>query len=77
MENTHSLLVGLQTYIATVEISVGIAQKDENQSTSRSSYTTLDHIPKGCAILPQRHVLNCAALFITARNYKQDQQKSG
>ena len=30
------------------------------QSISRSSNITLVHIPKGCALIPQRHLLNNA-----------------
>ena len=33
-------------------------QEDGNPSTSRPSYTSLGHIPKGHFILPQRHLLN-------------------
>ena len=36
-ENTHPLLVGVQTCIATMEISVVVPQEDANQATSRSS----------------------------------------
>jgi hypothetical protein len=52
-EDFHPLLMGMQTCVATVEINVVIPQEDENDSTSRSSYTTLGHIPKGHSILPQ------------------------
>ena len=37
----------------------GGSQKIGNQPTSNPSYTTLEHIPKGQAILPQGHFLNC------------------
>jgi hypothetical protein len=52
--DTPPLLVGVRTCTGTTEISVGIPQKDENQS----SYVTLGHIPKGHSILPQGHLLN-------------------
>ena len=41
-----------------MEVGVVVLQEDENLSTSRSSYTTLGHIPKGCFILHQRHLLD-------------------
>ena len=46
----------LWAWTTTVEISTAVLQGEENQSTSRSSYMTLGHIPKGCSILPQRHL---------------------
>ena len=73
MWNTLSLLVGVQTCTGTMKIRVVIPQEDGNQSTSRSSYTTIGHIPKGCFILQKRHLLShvIAVLFNTARNWKQ------
>ena len=56
--NTHSLLLGVLTCTSIMETSVAVLQEDGNWSTSRSSYTTLRHIPKGCFILLQRHLLN-------------------
>lgn len=56
--NTPPLLVGIQTFTTTMEISMVVPQKDGNQSTSRSSYTTLRHKPKRCLILPQENLLN-------------------
>ena len=44
-EHTHPLLVGVQTCIATMEISVMVPQEDANQSTPRSRYTALGHLP--------------------------------
>jgi hypothetical protein len=41
-----------------MKISVAIFQEAGNLATSRSSYTTLGHITKGCFILSQRHLLN-------------------
>lgn len=43
--NTQPLLIGVETYKATMEISVVFLQEDINISTSRSSYTTPGHIP--------------------------------
>jgi hypothetical protein len=40
----------------TMDISMVVPYKNRNQSTSRSSYTTLGHIPKGYFILPQEHL---------------------
>ena len=65
-ENTHPLLMGVQTCTVTMEISVAVHQKDTNQSTLRPSYTTLGHIPKRYFILPQKQLFT-AGLFIIAR----------
>lgn len=43
--------------MATIEIRVVVLQEAESRSTSRPSYTTLGHIPKGLCILPQRSLL--------------------
>ena len=55
--NTPPLPVGVQTGTATMEISMAISQKSRKQSISRPN-NTLWHIPKGCSIIPQGHVLN-------------------
>ena len=57
--NIPPLLVGIQTCTAILEISIVVSQKFGNQYTSRSSDTTLGHIPKGYSIIPQGHLLNC------------------
>jgi hypothetical protein len=44
--------------MATMEVNGVVPQEDEGCSTSRFSCTTLGHIPKGCLILPQGHLLN-------------------
>ena len=52
--NNPALRVGVQTSIATLEISVAVSQKTENWSALRSIYTIPGHIPKGhCTILPE------------------------
>jgi hypothetical protein len=51
-------LVGMQTCIVSMEISVMVSWEDRNKSTSKSIYTTLGYMPKGCFILPQRLLLN-------------------
>ena len=56
--NTNLLLTGLQTGTTTVEISMVVPWENENQSTSRSSYMTLEPIPKGHFILTQTQLLN-------------------
>jgi hypothetical protein len=56
--NIPLLLVGVQTSIATMEINTLVSQKIGNQFISRPSYTTLEHIPKGCSILPQGCLFN-------------------
>jgi hypothetical protein len=45
-QGKHSLLVGVQTCVTTLEINLGVSRKLENSSTSRPIYTSLEHIPK-------------------------------
>lgn len=45
--NTHSTLVGVQTGTATLENRATFPQEAGDQSTLRSSYTTLGHTRKG------------------------------
>lgn len=52
--NTYAFLEGEQTCTATVTV----IEEEGNQSTSRYSYTTLEHTPKNCVILSQAHLLN-------------------
>ena len=56
--NTPPLLVGVQTFPATLEVSVVIPQKTGDQPTTSLSCTALGHIPRGCSITPQGHLLN-------------------
>ena len=56
--NTPPLLVGMQTYTTTLEISMEISQKIGNQPTSGHSNTTLGHIPKNFSIILQGHLFN-------------------
>lgn len=56
--NTHPVVVGVQTYAASMEISVMAPQKAGNIFTLRSSYPTLWYIPTGLYNLLQRHLLN-------------------
>ena len=70
--NTPPLLVGMQTYTTTLEISMVISQKIVNQPTSRPSNTTLGH-PKDAQsyymdICP---TMSIAALFVTSRTWEQ------
>jgi hypothetical protein len=60
VENTSPLVVVCTT---TMELSVVVPQKDDNQFTSISSYTTLGCTPKGHSILLQRHLLNHVHCF--------------
>jgi hypothetical protein len=55
--NFYSLLVGVQTGKATVEISIKIPHKAKNKSTMRFFYTTLEYMPQRLCTFPQRHVL--------------------
>ena len=63
-----AFLVGVKTYTATIKINMEVSQKIENSSASRPSYTTSEHIPKGCSTITQGYMLSYAALFIIARN---------
>ena len=56
--NTPPLLVEVQTCTGTLELSVSVSQKTKNQTTTKSSYTALRQIPKGCSITPQGHILS-------------------
>lgn len=56
--NTLPLLVGLKTYIDTIKINMVFPQKVTNQSTSKSNYSTLRHIPNRFFILPQGQLYN-------------------
>ena len=68
--NTSPLLVGVQTGIVALDISMVISQKIRKQSTSRPSNNTSGYIPKGCSILPQGHMF-IAALFVVTRSWIQ------
>lgn len=68
--NTHSLLVGVKTCIHTMEISASILSEHRNLSTSRSIYTILGHIPKGCFILSKGNLVKHVHWCIT--NYNQN-----
>ena len=39
------------TCTASTEINMAFPQKIGNQPTSRSSYTTLGHMPRGCSLI--------------------------
>ena len=71
--NTSPLLVGMQTCTTTLEISVAVSQKIENQPSKGPSNTTLRHITQRCSIILQGHLLNnvIAALFLIATAWKQ------
>lgn len=56
--NSPPLLMGVQTFSATLEINVVVSQKTGN--TSRPNYTTSGNIPKRCSAIPQGHLLNHA-----------------
>jgi hypothetical protein len=51
MRNIQSLLVGVQTFIATVEISIAVTQEAQNVSISISSNSTLGHTSNGLYML--------------------------
>jgi hypothetical protein len=56
--NIPLLLVGVKPYTTTMEINMLLPQTTGNQSISRPSYITPGHLPKGCSILPQGHLLS-------------------
>ena len=71
--NTPPLLVGVQTWIAALKISMAISQKIRSESTSRSSNTILGHIPKDAQLYHKDicSTMFVAALFMIARTWKQ------
>jgi hypothetical protein len=52
------LLMGVKTCTTTLKINMMVSQKIGKPSTSKPSYTTPWHIPKGHSILPQGQLLN-------------------
>lgn len=56
--NTHSLLLGVQTCMATMGMNMAVPHETGNRSTSKSNNMTLGHIFKGRSILLQGHLLN-------------------
>lgn len=72
--NTYSLWLGVQIGTVTMEISVEVLQKAENQSNVKHGYPTLGHVPKGVKTLLQTHTclfMLILALVIIARGWKQ------
>ena len=51
--STYSLLVGVQIGTTTMEISIEVPQKSENQSTSISCFTILGYIHKGLYLISE------------------------
>lgn len=60
---TYSLLKGVQTGMATMEISVEVPQKAESRSATRSISTTIRHILKGTYIYIF-HIDTCSFMFV-------------
>ena len=56
--NTHPLLVGMQTFATTLEISVAASQETRSQPTSGPSNSILGNIPKRCPIILQNYLFN-------------------
>jgi hypothetical protein len=48
----------------------GSSSEIGNWSTSRTSYTSSGHIPEGCSILPQGHLLNYVHRSFNYKNNK-------
>jgi len=57
-EKLLHLLVGLQTVTTILEINLEVPQKIGHWTAWGSSYTSLEHIPKRCSNIQQRHVLH-------------------
>ena len=71
-ENNPPLLIGVQTYTATMENKMVVSQKIVNQSKLKMQFTTLGHIPIKA---PSNHKDTCStmlivALFIIVKNWK-------
>lgn len=62
------IAVGVETSTTSMEISVEIPQKVENQFTTTFNYSTLRHIPKVVYILQLFSFLLIADLFIISTN---------
>ena len=71
-ENTPALLVGVQTGITLLGISMVTFQKIRKQPSSRLSNTTFGYIPKGCSIIPQGHVLTHVHSSIFCHNQNEE-----
>lgn len=56
--NIPPLLIDMQTFTVTVEISMVFPQEARNQSTSISNYNTFEYIPKECFIISHRYLSN-------------------
>jgi hypothetical protein len=73
--NTSPLLVRVQTCTTTLEINLEVSLKIRSSSTSRPSYTTgyIGIYPKDALTSHQdtSSIMFIAALFLTARNWKQ------
>lgn len=72
-KNTYPWLVGVQTCMATTEMSAVVPQKARNSSTPRSSCTTLGTYLKESTSYYRDTCSSVftAALFTLARNWKQ------
>ena len=71
--NTHPLLVGMQTYAATVEISVVVSQETGSQPSSGPAIPLLEIYPRD-ALSYYKSICSTifiAALFVIARIWKQ------
>lgn len=61
-KNSGPLLVQVKLCTAIMGMNVTIYQKDEHQPTSRSSYTTLEHVAKRCFKHLHRQLFKCVHL---------------
>ena len=71
--NTSALLVGVQTGIVTVEISMVISLKIRKQPSSKHSNTTFSYNTKDAQLCHKdmRSTMFIAALLVIARTWKQ------
>ena len=66
------LLMGVKHGTATLQVSMAVSQKIGNQTTSRPNSNTLGHIPKGCSIIIQGHLLNYVHSTIICNSQNQE-----
>lgn len=56
--DTPPLFAGVQNCTTTMGINMEVPRKIRTLSTTRHSYTTAGHLPKGCSIILQRHLFS-------------------
>jgi hypothetical protein len=74
-KNTPPLLVGLQAYTTTLEISLAVTQKIGHSNTGESSNTTPEHISRRCSNRKEGHILHYvhSSLIYNTQNLERTQ----